>query len=338
MNTISFIAWTPYHRRSQILAQQFGASLHFVSYGKQGNLAQAPLRYLRQARQTWRILSQERPDVVFVQNPPIFCALLAFCYARRRQAMYAIDSHTGAFLDRRWRWSVPLHRLLSRRALVTLVHNRAQARIVEGWGCRYCLLAYTPGGYPAGEPYPLVAGYNVAVISSFAPDEPLEAIFQAASQLPAVHFYITGNYLRASPDLLQNKSGNIHLTGYLPDNQYSGLLREVDAVMVLTTRDNTLLMGAFEAVSLGTPLIISDWPVLKEYFSLGAVYVRNTADDICEGVRRAQRDAIVLQRDILVLQERLQVEWQQKFSELQLILDASLPRRSGFTDAVGQCN
>jgi len=47
-----------------------------------------------------------------------------------------------------------------------------------------------------------------------------------------------------------------------------------------------LLSGAFEAVSLGTPLIISDWPILRNYFSLGMVHIPNSVGGVCEGVRR----------------------------------------------------
>ena len=61
------------------------------------------------------------------------------------------------------------------------------------------------------------------------------------------------------------KPDNCHLTGYIPYEQYVGLMRQVDTVIDLTDRDHTLLLGAFEAVSLGTPLIISDWPILREY-------------------------------------------------------------------------
>lgn len=71
---------------------------------------------------------------------------------------------------------------------------------------------------------------------------------------------------------------NCRLTGYLPYDRYVGLLRGVDVILDLTSQDHTLLMGAFEAVSLGTPLIVSDWPILRDYFSLGTVHVPNTVE------------------------------------------------------------
>ena len=99
-----------------------------------------------------------------------------------------------------------------------------------------------------------------------------------------------------------------------------GLLRGADVVIDLTTHDHTLLLGAFEAVSLCTPLIISDWPVLRDYFPIGTVHVANTVEGVCEGVRRAQREHAALRQDILHLREKLYAEWHHKFTELQRLL------------------
>jgi glycosyltransferase involved in cell wall biosynthesis len=231
---------------------------------------------------------------------------------------YVIDSHTGAFLGRRWGWSLGLHRMLSRRALTTIVHNRSQEKIVKRWGCRYCVIGFTPGDYPAGERFPLSGQFNIAVISTFAPDEPVSVIFDAARLMPEINFYFTGKTERIPRDLSTNKPRNCHFTGYLAYENYVGLLRGVDVVMDLTTRDHTLLMGAFEAVSLGKPLIVSDWPILQEYFSLGTIHIPNTVKGVFEGVRRCQRELPSLQRDIFILQENLQSDWNKRIYELKL--------------------
>jgi hypothetical protein len=332
MRKIVFIAWARYHRRSELLAQHLGATMHYICSGQRGKLLRGPVKYLAQAlqaavrypvqaRQTWRVLRRERPDVVFVQNPPIFCVLVAFLYARRYSASYVIDSHTGAFLSPKWRWSVGLHRVLSRGALTTIVHNKSQEKIVKRWGCRYCVLAFTAGDYPAGERFPLDGQFKVAVITAFEGDEPLDVVFEAASRLPEVRFYVTGDSKRIARHLLAKKPDNCHLTGYLTYDQYVGLLHGVDAIMDLTVQDHTLLMGGFEAVSLGNPLITSDWPVLRDFFSLGAVHIPNTVEGVCEGVRQAQREQAKLQQDSLILREQLQSEWEQRFTELQSLLE-----------------
>jgi glycosyltransferase involved in cell wall biosynthesis len=273
-----------------------------------------------QAWQTWRVLRQDRPDIVFVQNPPIFSVLVAFLYARRYGLKYVIDSHTGAFLTLRWRWSLGLHRMLSRRAQTTIVHNKSQQEIVKRWGCRHCVIAFIPGDYSFREHFPLDGEFNVAVISTFQADEPLDVVFNAAGRLPDVTFYVTGDSNCAEPRFLAEAPDNCRITGYLTYEQYVGLVSEVDICLDLTTRNHTLLMGAFEAVSLGTPLIVSDSPILRDYFCLGTVYALNTVEGVCEAVRLAQRDHAALRRDILLLRERLQTEWEQNFAELRHLI------------------
>jgi glycosyltransferase involved in cell wall biosynthesis len=318
---ISFVVWARYHRRAELLAHHLGASIHYIYRGRQGRFF-TPVRYLTQTWQTWRVLSAERPDVLFVQNPPIFSVLVAFLYCRLYGARCVIDSHSGAF-QARWRWSVPIHRLLSKGALLTIVHNKDQEAIVAGWGCRCQVIAYTAGDYPRGEDYSMNGQFNVTVISTYEEDEPLPAIWGAAARMPQVAFYVTGDPKHLSRDLLEQKPENCHLTGYLPYERYVGLIRGSDAVLDLTRCNHTLPMGGFEAVSMGKPLIVSDFPVLREYFSLGTLHVPNTTEGICAGVRKAQSQQEELQQEMNLLHERLDAEWKQNLSALKQLLRES---------------
>lgn len=317
---MTFIAWERYERRSDLLAHHLGASMHHIYHGRRGSILHAPGRYLSQGRETWSVLTQERPDVVLVQNPPIFCALLACLYARRHRVRFVIDSHTAAFTSRKWAWSLGLHRMLSRCAAATIVHNHAQAKIVGKWGCPFCVMGFIPGDYPVGEPYPFDGRFRVAVVNTFSEDEPLDAVLAAAAGLPGVEFCVTGDERRAAPRLLAVKPDNCSFTGYLPYDRYVSLLRGSDFVMDLTTRDNCLLAGAFEAVCIGTPLIVSDWPTLRNYFPLGTVYVANSAEAIRAGVERAQRDQPALRAEFRRLQEQLHADWQESFQALCRLL------------------
>ena len=305
----AFVSWTRYHRRSDQLARHLGAASHFLQYGRHGALASAPLRYAVQAAQTWRLLRRERPDVVLVQNPPIFAVAVAYLYARLHGARYIIDSHTGAFLSPKWRWSLGLHRLLSRRALTTIVTNEHLYSLVRGWGARATVVGFTPNDGAVARPFPVGGQFNLAVVNTGAEDEPLAAVCEAAARLPEATFYITGDTSRLAAEVGARKPPNCVFTGYLPYEQYVGLLQSVDAVVDLTDRDHTLLMGAFEAVAAGTPLVVSDWPVLRSYFSRGTVHVANTADGLYEGLRRVQRDLPALRREVAALHDQLLAEW-----------------------------
>lgn len=109
------------------------------------------------------------------------------------------------------------------------------------------------------------------------------------------------------------KPENCHLTGYPSYPQFVGLLKGVDAVMGLVNRDHTLLMGGFEAVSIGKPFITTDFPILRDYFSLGTVHVHNTVEDIHLGVKKLMHDQTRLQREIVLLREQLEHEWERNF-------------------------
>ena len=308
------------------MAQQLGSPVRFISVLRHGAPYQLPLRYLVQSLQTLKLLNSDRPDVIFVQNPPIFAALLIYIYARARHRHFVIDSHTGAFTPP-WSTTLWLHRILSRTALVTLVHNDRQAGIVSAWGARHLVLPDYPGPACGSTDYPLSGRFNAAVISSWSSDEPIDVVFQAARRSTDTHFYVTGDATRIDSKLLAVKPDNVHLTGYLSYEKYLGLLGRADVVIALTTRDNTLLSGANEAVSLGTPLITSDWPVLREQFSRGVIHVGNTVESLHQGLALAMSRQADLRREILELRDQLLVEWNQQFTTLTELIASSNTRR-----------
>ena len=323
---ITFIAWAKYgyDRRNDLLANRIGASMHYVYWGRHGKLFLTPLRYIVQSWQTMRILIHEHPDVVVTHNPPIFCVLVAFIYAKLFKANYVIDSHTGAFLSKAWRWSLGLHRMLSKRAIVTIVHNNHQKAIVEQWGYRYCVLGSFGSDYPEGIPFSVQGKFNVAVIGSIYKEERLDIVFEAAQKLSDVRFYVTGHSNRIGSELLDKKPDNCILTDFLPDEHYIGLLRSVDAILTLTKGDHRVLMGAFEAVAVEKPLITSNWQTLKQQFTIGTVHIPNTAEGLYEGVRQAREKQEALQRDIVILRKQLINEWEQEYRKLRHFIDRKI--------------
>ena len=320
-----FIAWIDQNRRSQLFANELDMQLYEIQMLKR-SYALAPLRYLLQTWRTLRILFGERAEVTFVQNPPVFAAFAVWLYSALTRTRFVIDSHTGALLAWWWRWTLPLHGWLSRRALTTIVTNQHLADMVERWNAPSFILADIPMQFPAGKPFALRKPFNVTVINTFSPDEPVGEVLRAARELPDVDFYITGNPARANKEHLANHPENVHFTGFLPDDEYFGLLRAVQTIMVLTTDNHTMQLGASEALSLGKPIITSDWPILRDYFRQGTVYVDNTHMGIVAGVERMRTQLPAMQQGILALQREQQAEWAEKKRQLrQLIGDGEVP-------------
>ncbi|HWQ14629.1 MAG TPA: glycosyltransferase [Roseiflexaceae bacterium] len=321
-----FVAWAPYGRRSELLAAELGARMYFIHNLKYKVPIYAPLKYVPQSVRTLRVLLSERPRVVFVQNPPFVCGLVVWLYCLLSGARFVLDHHTDAFA-RRWAWARPVQTFLARRALTNLVTGSHWAETVRSWGARAFILPDPFVTLPEGEPFAVRPGFNVVFINTFAADEPTDAVVQAAARCPDVHFYITGNTARRPASYFANLPANVTFTGFLPDAQYFGLLRAAQAVMALTTRDFTLQGGGCEAVSLGKPLITSDWPFLRELFARGAVYVENTSDGICAGVGVMRQRHQELEREVLAFRQERRREWDERFAQLGAIVASAEARR-----------
>jgi len=312
---ILFISWIAFSRRSQLISEKF-ALKHFQIQALRHKYFLAPVRYILQTIRTLKILFHENPKIVFVQNPPIFAVIVVYFFSLLRDAKFIIDSHTGALLAPWWRWSIPLHSYLSRRALVTIVTNHYLAKMVNNWGAKSFILPDIPFDFPKCRTIKLIAKFNIAVINTFSPDEPIKEILKAASALPDFHFYITGDTVQAKREYLVNHPKNVEFTDFMPDEEYVGLLRAVQVIMVLTNDNYTMQRGACEALSIGKPIITSNWPVLREFFNKGTVYVKNTASGIKEGVIDAQKNLEKLRAEIFALKMEKLLDWDEKHTEL----------------------
>lgn len=275
------------------------------------------LKYLWQALRTWRVLTAERPAAVFVMTPPVFAPLVAWAWCATHGRPLVIDAHTAAFLHPRWRLFQGLQFWLCRRAATTIVHNDHLRQLVERHGAHATVVADIPVRFHASEEYPLPTGFNVAVVCSFNPDEPIAAIVEAATRLPDVHFHMTGNPKAMDPQIARHLPSNLRLTGFLSDAKYGSLVTRADAVMTLTIRDHTMLRGAWEAVYQATPVIISDWPVLRASFSEGVIHVDNSPAQIVSAVNELRRDTQRYRRGVASLRTYKEQRWLSTKAALQ---------------------
>jgi glycosyltransferase involved in cell wall biosynthesis len=264
-----------------------------------------------------QVLFKERPSAIHVQTPPFVCGLVVDLYCRLTGAKFVFEYHSAAF-EPIWDWALPVQKYLARRAAANIVTNQHWAEVVETWGGRTIIMFDPYLDLPQGKPFDVGPGFNIAFINTFSFDEPVEVVVDAARSLPDVHFYITGEKSIKPPDFYSDIPANITFTGFLdPNQEYLGLLRGVDAVIVLTTRNYTLQLGGTEAVSMGKPLLTSDWPYLQELFFKGTVYVPNTAEGVREGVRNIQNNHETLSSEILVLRQESQALWDTRMQQLK---------------------
>lgn len=314
------VAWAPYSRMSDTFARELNGKLACIHYLRFQSPPHAPLKYLLQTVRTLYVLLRERPRAVHVQNPPFVSGLVVYFYCCLFGARYVLHYHSAAF-GRIWDWALPVQKFLARRAAANIVTNRHWATVVRGWGGRTLVMLDPFLDLPAGEPFAVGPGFNVAVVCTFAPDEPLDAILGAAARLPDVHFYITGDRRKKPAAFFANASQNVTFTGFLdPYRAYPGLLRAADAVMVLTTRNHTLQLGGCEAVAVGKPLITSDWPYLQEVFPKGTVYVSATPQSIRDGVLAVQAQYAALAEEVVALRHESRQLWNGRLQQLKALI------------------
>ncbi len=113
---------------------------------------------------------------------------------------------------------------------------------------------------------------------------------------------------------------NVHFTDFLPNEQYYALLASSQVVLCLTTRDHTMQRGACEALWMGKPIVTSDWPLLREYFYQGALYVDNSRTEIEKALVEMQLSHKTYQEQIMELQSVRKKEWLERIGELEQLL------------------
>ncbi|HUP76704.1 MAG TPA: glycosyltransferase [Acidimicrobiales bacterium] len=315
-----FLVWGPesHGPRSVVFARELGIPTAFIESTRRRGLLAGFVKYPVQAALTAGELLRRRPRVIFVQSPPSFAVMVAGAYAWLFRRSYVIDAHSDAFQSSYWMWPRWLHRLSLRRAVATIVTNEAFAASVTAAGGTPIVIRDIPTSFPEGGVFQ-GADRSIVVVSTFAVDEPLQEVLRAAATLPEVTFYVTGDSRRYRGSL-DDLPANVRFTGFLSSPDYYALLRSSAAVMCLTTRDNTMQRGACEALSLGKPIITSDWPLLRTYFDRGTVHVDNTSARIAAAVREVRARPDHYQDEVSQLQASQRAQWRSSLNELILRL------------------
>lgn len=300
-----FVSWWRYTSRPDSFARAMGAENHFFAQGEGLKL----LKYLPRALCCFWTLLRRRPGLVFVSNPPTFAPLVVWVYCLFFNARFCIDSHTSAFDRPRWLFFSRLHAFLARRALWESTTNDELTMRMRARGVQSLSVPDIPFEIPEGS-YPLGAeDFALAFICSFDVDEPIRETLEAARKMPGVHIYVTGNPNKASEGLRAARPDNVTFTGFLSNDDYAGLLHSVSAILVLTTLDFTMQRGGSEAITVGKPLITSDFDVLRQIFSKGTLHVDNSPESIVAAVGALRDDYERYRREIRELRDERQEAW-----------------------------
>lgn len=298
-----FVVWKNFQRRPETLASYFGIKVENVT-STFSSKALKGLNYLINSVRTLRLLHRERPDVVWVQTPPTFIPHLVLAWRRvmAPSMVVILDCHNAVI---RPPWSkMPFHGWALRSADLSIAHNADvvgplialgapadQVMVLEDRSSGLSESAGVTTKRTEGAP-PLVL-----VPCSFAKDEPIEQLLEAARRTPGVRYAVTGNPRKTHEEMVAGAPPNVEFTGYISKRDFDALLHSCDLLIGLTTLEGVQLSAANEGVAAGKPMVLSNTQTLRSLFAGGSVFVDPLdAGSIANGVedalgRRAQLEA-----------------------------------------------
>lgn len=225
---------------------------------------------------------------VVVVSPPVFLIYVAFlsrCFLRKKFEIY-IDCHNGVLRNEWLGWPI-LNRLVRRADCVFSHNNVVKIRIDSAFSISSKVLtdplvADLPAKVDVSR-FLKPSAYNVLVPVSYAADEPIAEIVDAAKKLGAgFNLILTGNYRKKFKDV---SSIPITFTGFVSKEEYYSLMADVDAVLCLTKNEDIQMCALIEAISLDKKIVASNNPVNNKLFlEFVSLLANNDADSISTAV------------------------------------------------------
>ncbi len=331
-----YLSWIRFQRRPVSMQACFDFDVHFMPIRWRGKAGLA-LSYLANFGASLKLLWSQRPDTVWVQvpqYPALWAAMIYRRFSSRRITLVA-DCHNSIV----WKpWNrFPLGPSLLPSCDLVLVHNAEVAVDAAALGVpaeKMLVLEDAPGESTRAASPPADDSPRPWLVfpASWAADEPIAQVLEAARRMPEATFFITGNPTRANPlPPAEQIPRNVKLLGFLPLADFDAYLSHADLVLALTLEEGIQLSVCNEAVGLGLPMVCSGTRILRQIFRQGTVFVdASDPDSIVAGCREAlaQREDLALQMQAFRLERRQQ--WLQGQAlpvsqRLQAAGDAVLP-------------
>jgi glycosyltransferase involved in cell wall biosynthesis len=324
-----FLTWER-HQRTRSLVAHLGLALREI-------VVPGPRyrRYWGQIAATLRYLRRERPDLVFLQNPSLLLNVLVLCWRAltRAKCLIVMDAHNEAVepVMVTWRWWRAMAAWAVRHSDFTIVTNRFLAEKVKQLGGRPLVLPDpVPDVVPsAAQTLAPDEPLRLLVVATYAKDEPIEPILEAARLVQGqIEFRFTGNFRKLPEKVLASAPPNVKFLGFLAEHDYWEQMRHAHAVLDFTLMEDCLVCGAYEAVAVGRPMVLSDTRALKEYFRQGALYSSAEPGAIASAVHRLRTEYDQLSEQIAALRPILQTEWSACRSQAESVIIAAITRKA----------
>jgi hypothetical protein len=97
-----------------------------------------------------------------------------------------------------------------------------------------------------------------------------------------------------------------------------------------------MLRGGYEAVYQATPVIVSDWPLLRQAFDEGAIHVDNSAEQLVAAIREMRTNLSRYKAGVIRLRERKYAQWAKTRQGILNHLMTDLERIKSANDALNR--
>jgi glycosyltransferase involved in cell wall biosynthesis len=302
--------------RNRSMAKNFGVPLYELIVNKS-----RWLKYPTLIVETLQIIFGKKIDLLFVQNPSIVLSLVAVLLKQMTSLRVIVDAHNAGIYPLEGKSSAlnAIAKYIAKNATQVIVSNAYLAKIVSDWGGNPFVMPD-----PIPDLHPVITTSDIKhkpyffFICTWADDEPYTEVIAAAALLTdQFDIYITGNYRKKlSESDLKKMPDNVQLLGFVSEADYVNYLASAFAAIDLTTRDNCLVCGAYEAMALLVPAIISDSIVNKETFPQGFIYTHNDANSIYKAMLKASEHHAVLVDGIANMRTEHALKTNQQISDL----------------------
>ncbi len=283
---MSCIAWAPFSDRLDELSAAIGGRRKNFDFGYLPKYA-APLKYLAYSLMTLAYLADERPDVVYAQNPPPFCPLACVPYSRVTGARLIVDHHNL--------WNVKgfggsvvspfvraLEAAVGRAADANTVPHAVWRDELASMGARRVLTVHdhvARNAFARSEELrrELTGGRGLLGVASGHQGVPLERVeseARAAESVQGVTLAVTGPPSRLAPRIgALGPLRNVRFLGYLPKPRYEELKASCDFGLTVSDEPHTVNHVLFEYAAASLPTVSSRRKEIEAVFGDSLVYV-----------------------------------------------------------------
>lgn len=316
-DTAIYFAWTAFQRRQVSMARYFGFQNLFMPIERRKTRFSKLITYIRHSWSMLSILRRERPSVVWIQLPQVPLLWVALLFRRffQHDIKIVADCHNAMF---RPPWSkVPFGVSMLSQCDIVLAHNMDVMATARGLGVdhtRLFVVEDPPATFPTGTSLSFKIELPrpwFVFPASFADDEPIAELLDAARKVPDVTVLITGDSRRCKEqNLIEDAPHNVSFLGYLSRGDFEALIVNCDGVVAFTRFEGIQLSVCGEAVGCGKPMLTSDTSTLRALFPTGTCFVDSASPlDIARGLRLLATQTEKLSAEMLDLRAKFLADW-----------------------------